>query len=125
MRENSIDRRIGVWHVFGEHADGTVDVSDGSRDVFTELPRDIADKVIAAHDYFREELYRLLCPPVPILPEPVKFETVKLPAPSPRCPECGKPPDRFVVSAETNVIDCWRCPCGASSWSGGLDPATP
>ena len=61
MREKYVDEAIGIYCVFSTHADGTVDVSDGNRDVFNGLPRDVADKVVAAHDAFSKELYKLLC----------------------------------------------------------------
>lgn len=61
MREKYVDEAVGIYMVFGEYADGRVDVSDQRRDVFTALPRDVAEKVVEAQDRFREELYRLLC----------------------------------------------------------------
>lgn len=61
MRQKYVDETVGVWIIFGEHMDGTVDVSDQRRDVFEGLPRDVAEKVCAAHDEFREKLYAILC----------------------------------------------------------------
>jgi len=60
MREKYVDEVVGLYTVFGVHEDRSVDVSDGSRDVFTGLPLDVAEKVIAAHDEFREKLYEIL-----------------------------------------------------------------
>jgi hypothetical protein len=61
MREKYVDEAAGVWIIFGEHRDGTVDVSDQRRDVFEGLPRDAAEKVVAAQDEFRAKLYAILC----------------------------------------------------------------
>lgn len=60
MREKYVDIHAGVWFIFGERHDGTVDVADQLRDIFTGLPRDVAEKVVAAQDKFREELYQIL-----------------------------------------------------------------
>lgn len=34
------------WFIFGEHPDGTVDVSSGSGDVLTDVPRQMAEEII-------------------------------------------------------------------------------
>jgi hypothetical protein len=60
MREKYVDQKVGIWIVFGEHPDGTVDVNDGMQDVFEGIPKEAALKVIAAHDEFREKLYEIL-----------------------------------------------------------------
>lgn len=64
--EKWVDRAVGIWKVFGEWKtpDGkvyAVDVASTDGDVFTELPLDVAGRVVAAHDSFREELYKILC----------------------------------------------------------------
>lgn len=62
MLEKWVDKAVGVWFVFGvNRTDQTVDISDGRDDVFTGLPPEVARLAIAAHDRFREELYRILC----------------------------------------------------------------
>lgn len=60
MREKYVDARVGIWFIFGQ-SDGAADISDGTDDVFTSLPIDVADRVIAAHDEFRGKLYEILC----------------------------------------------------------------
>jgi hypothetical protein len=59
--EKRIDERVGLWKIFGEHPDGMVDVDDGTSDIFIAIPRDQAERAVAAHDRFREELYRIFC----------------------------------------------------------------
>jgi hypothetical protein len=61
MREKYVDEAVGIYRGWGTHLDGSVDVSGGQCTVFVGLPRDVAEKVIAAHDEFREKLYTLLC----------------------------------------------------------------
>lgn len=60
-REKYVDEAVGVFIEFGVGSDGTVDVHALGRDVFEGLPKDVAQKVIEAHDRFREELYVILC----------------------------------------------------------------
>jgi hypothetical protein len=60
MREKYVDEKVGVWFIFGEYDNGRVDVSDGQRDVFTHIPRQLADNLCLAHDEFRTTLYALL-----------------------------------------------------------------
>ncbi len=71
-REKYVDETVGVWFVFGEHMDGTVDVSDGTRDVATKVPRDLADKLIALQAEFRERIYALVCHSFPTTSEQTK-----------------------------------------------------
>lgn len=61
MLEKRVDARVGVWCVFGEYPGLSVDISNGTDDVFTGLPPEVAVKVVEAHDRFREELYTILC----------------------------------------------------------------
>lgn len=61
MREKYVDEAVGIFMVFGVHSDGTVDVSDTQRDVFTRLPEDAAEKVVAVQAEFRAKLYKILC----------------------------------------------------------------
>jgi len=70
MREKYVDEAVGMWLVFGEHADGRVDVNDGIDDVFCRLPRDVAEKICEIHANFRHELYKVLCN----FPTPTKGE---------------------------------------------------
>lgn len=65
LLEKTVDGIVGNWLIFGEHFDGTVDVSFHTRsrqgDVFEGLPREVAEKVVEAHDRFLQELYQILC----------------------------------------------------------------
>jgi hypothetical protein len=63
MREKYVDEAARVWAIFGVHSNGSVDVSDGNRDVFIGLSPDVAEQVVAAQARFRAELYLLLCHP--------------------------------------------------------------
>lgn len=59
MREKYIDEHTGgLWFIFGERGDGTVDVADSRGDVFTSLDRKTADEVIALRDDFMAKLYK-------------------------------------------------------------------
>jgi hypothetical protein len=40
------------WVVFGVHADSTVDISDGQSDIITNVPKDVAKKIIDARNTF-------------------------------------------------------------------------
>lgn len=61
MREKSIDEATGgTWVIFGTRKDGTVDVSEASRDVFEGVPVDIAEKLCSARDRLMVELYEIL-----------------------------------------------------------------
>lgn len=61
MRPKYVDEAVGVWFIFGEYADGDVDVSDGTRDVFMKIPRPLAERLIEDHAEFRRRLYGKLC----------------------------------------------------------------
>lgn len=60
MREKYVDERVGLWFIFGEGPNG-VDVSDGQQDVFTQLPKPIAEAICIAQEQFRHKLYAILC----------------------------------------------------------------
>jgi hypothetical protein len=61
MREKYIDEITGgPWFVFGTSKDGAVDVSEANRDVFTNVSRDCANRLIEARDKFLAELYEIL-----------------------------------------------------------------
>jgi hypothetical protein len=48
-----IDHRVGGhWFISGEHADGCVDVSDGTNDIFEHVTREQAARYIAIRDEF-------------------------------------------------------------------------
>jgi hypothetical protein len=61
MREKYIDASVGGdWFIFGEHEDGSVDISNGTSDVFIEVPLEKALNLLAIRSKFLEELYREL-----------------------------------------------------------------
>jgi len=45
---------LNSWLIFGEHTDGTVDITDAANDIFENVPRSIAEEIIAARDTFLE-----------------------------------------------------------------------
>lgn len=49
------------WFIFGEREDGTVDISDGTNDIFCHVRRDQAERIIAARDQFCRILDKELC----------------------------------------------------------------
>jgi hypothetical protein len=44
------------WFVFGERPDGTVDICSGDNDIFENVPRDVAARILAARDKFCEAI---------------------------------------------------------------------
>lgn len=61
MRQKYVDEAVGTYIIFGTHPDGTVGVYNAHKDVFTGLPKDVAEAVVKAHAEFVEKLYSLLC----------------------------------------------------------------
>lgn len=59
MKEKYIDEAVGVYFIFGEYEDGRVTVTDGNKDVFIRLDREIAEQIVEAHDDFRTRLYSI------------------------------------------------------------------
>ena len=61
MREKYLDKIVPPWFIFGIHP-GTdkVDISDSNRDVFTEMPEELAKQVIELRDEFKLKLYNLI-----------------------------------------------------------------
>lgn len=49
------------WFIFGEHPNGTVDVSDGDQDIFIRLPRESAQRIIAARTELANVIEAELC----------------------------------------------------------------
>lgn len=46
------------WFVFGEHANGTVDISDGESDVLEGIDREDAEMIVAARTEFLDTVSR-------------------------------------------------------------------
>jgi hypothetical protein len=62
MREKYLEEMAGgAWFIFGTHPDGTVDISDGNRDVITGIPREAAEKACELQNEFFKKLAILLC----------------------------------------------------------------
>lgn len=57
-----------AWFIFGEGADGRVDISDGDRDVLEGVGRAAAEQIIDARDVWLAEAERVLAlhPPGPV-----------------------------------------------------------
>lgn len=53
---------LNRWMIFGTFPDDTVGISDGTDDIFDYVPKDVAERIIAARDAFckviEEELGR-------------------------------------------------------------------
>jgi hypothetical protein len=60
MREKYVDEAVGVFIIFGA-SDGGVDVATANNDVFSGIPLDKAEEIVAAQERFRNELYQILC----------------------------------------------------------------
>ena len=62
MRPKYIDEAVGIWFIFGTNPEnGGVDISDGNNDVFTDIPYEIALKLVEVQNEFRNKLYSILC----------------------------------------------------------------
>jgi len=72
MREKEIERRVGgIWFEFGVYpVTGNVDVANIDGDVFDNVSREVAAKLIAARDRFIAEL----CAIMPICANPGNHE---------------------------------------------------
>jgi hypothetical protein len=56
MKVKYIEEHIPRWFIFGEHpTTGHVDISDGDGDVLVDIPRQLAEEVIAARSRFVDE----------------------------------------------------------------------
>lgn len=56
MREKYVEERFNRWFVFGQRADGSVDVSGADCDVFEGIPPAAAEKFIAARNAYVDAL---------------------------------------------------------------------
>ncbi|MBC8739801.1 hypothetical protein F6X40_24105 [Paraburkholderia sp. UCT31] len=63
MKDQYVDEAVGLYKIIGTHPSGLVDVNDGNRNVFAELPPATAQEVVKAQAQFRRKLYELLCEP--------------------------------------------------------------
>lgn len=61
MREKYVEEIVGDWFIFGTHPDGTVDISDGNRDVFTNVTVPTANLLCMFQNRFLNEVKSLLC----------------------------------------------------------------
>ena len=61
IREKYVEEIVGDWFIFGIHPDGTVDISDGDRDVFTNLTPAKADYLVRLQNQFLEAIKFALC----------------------------------------------------------------
>ena len=52
---------LPAWFIFGEHADGAVDVCDKNGEVLFRLPRDVAERLIRERDESIRKVLDLLC----------------------------------------------------------------
>jgi hypothetical protein len=62
VREKYIDEKVGVYYIFGSSSPqpNLVDICDGARDIFLNVPKEAAEKIVAAQEKFRKELYTIL-----------------------------------------------------------------
>lgn len=60
-RDKYVDEAVGIWFIFGEHQNGTVDVSDGTQDVARNVSRETAEKLCQIQKEFRHRIYALVC----------------------------------------------------------------
>lgn len=55
-------RMLSHWFIFGNHADGSVDIMDGTcSDVFVQVPADAAERLIAARNEFVAKVTAEFC----------------------------------------------------------------
>jgi hypothetical protein len=48
------------WFVFGTHSDGTVDVAEDASDVVVNVPKEIAEELIACRQVFLDKIEEIL-----------------------------------------------------------------
>jgi len=46
----------GNWFIFGEHSDGSVDISNGTDDVFTKIPLKTAHNILKIREDFMTKI---------------------------------------------------------------------
>jgi hypothetical protein len=52
MRRKYFEETHRPWFIYGKHPSGRVDLSDGNKDVFVDIPLDTAEALIKArYDY--------------------------------------------------------------------------
>lgn len=49
------------WFVFGTHENGNVDLSDGTEDIFTDVPKDVAQELIEIRREFIDRIIKIMC----------------------------------------------------------------
>lgn len=59
-REKYIDETVGIWIILGERSNGTVDITDGTRDIAYGISRETAEKLCDLQEKFRESIYDLV-----------------------------------------------------------------
>lgn len=63
FRQKYIDEEtdlFSIWYIFGEHPDGWVDIANPAGDVFTKVPKDVAERIVAARQKFVDVLVEVL-----------------------------------------------------------------
>lgn len=62
-REKYVDEtpRLARWFIFGQFLDGTVGITDADTSIFDRVPRDVAERIIAARDVFCDAIVKELC----------------------------------------------------------------
>lgn len=59
MREKYIEETFPRYFIFGEHPNGNVDVSSANDDIVSNVPRDVAEKLIAQRDAVIDRLVKV------------------------------------------------------------------
>lgn len=61
MKEKYVDEAFPDIFIYGKSEEEQVDLSSTKEMTIMSLPEDAAKKVVAAHQKFKQELYRILC----------------------------------------------------------------
>jgi hypothetical protein len=60
MKDSYVDSRTGgVWFIFGVYDSGNVDIHSADGEVFENVPKELADKILALRRRFIFEMYEL------------------------------------------------------------------
>lgn len=51
---------LNGWIVFGQYENGTVGISDGDTEIFSHVPLDIAERLVAARNVFCQTVLNVL-----------------------------------------------------------------
>lgn len=52
---------LNSWIIFGYYDDGSVNISDANMEIFSHVPKDVAERIIKARNAFCAEIEDIFC----------------------------------------------------------------